>query len=74
MSVNMRPRVESDTHILDWLEQMGYEYDVLTDEDMHYGGIDVLKPYAVILMGSHPEYYSKEMYYAVYDYTQQGAG
>ena len=84
--LNMRPKVQTmlggegsqlwqfnaDTHLTVWLEAMGYDFDVITDEDVHYGGTDVLKPYNVILTGSHPEYYSKNMFDAVFDYTQQG--
>jgi len=84
--LNMRPKVQTvlggegsqlwqfnaDTHLTVWLEAMGYEFDVITDEDLHYGGTDTIKPYSVILTGSHPEYYSKNMFDAVFDYTQQG--
>ncbi len=28
----------ADLHITDWLEEMDYEYDVATDEDLHFGG------------------------------------
>jgi len=84
--LNMRPKAQTvlggdgsqlwqfnaDTHLTVWLEKMGYDYDVITDEDLHYGGTDVLKPYDVVLTGSHPEYYSKSMFDAVFDYTHQG--
>ena len=84
--LNMRPKIQTmlggdgsqlwqfnaDTHLTVWLEAMAYDFDVITDEDVHYGGTDVLKPYHVILTGSHPEYYSKNMFEAVFDYTHQG--
>ena len=84
--LNMRPKAQTmlggdgsqlwqfnaDTHLTVWLEKMGYDYDVITDEDVHHGGTDVLKPYDVVLTGSHPEYYSKSMFDAVFDYTHQG--
>ncbi len=84
--LNMRPTVKSalggmgsslwqfnaDTHITDWLEAKNYAYDVITDEDVHQQGLDILRPYAAILTGSHPEYHSKQMYDAIYQYTQQG--
>jgi N,N-dimethylformamidase len=53
--LNMRPRhrfsflgtwqFPSDLYIVDWLEQRGYDYDVLTDEDLHREGAAVLRPY-----------------------------
>ena len=85
--LNMRPKVQTqwsgtfgsklrefnqDLFLTDWLEAMGHEYDVITDEDLHEGGLDLLRPYNVILTGGHPEYYTKRMWDAVYDYTQQG--
>ncbi|MFP6780908.1 MAG: N,N-dimethylformamidase beta subunit family domain-containing protein, partial [Gammaproteobacteria bacterium] len=51
--LNMRPKYRSwlggtestlwqfnaDTHIVDWLETLGYEYDVITDEELHNDGL-----------------------------------
>jgi len=62
----------ADTHITDWLEAMGYEFDVITDEDLHYQGFELLKPYRVILTGSHPEYHSRQMWDAMMAYQNQG--
>jgi N,N-dimethylformamidase len=62
----------ADTHITDWLEAMGYEFDVITDEDLHYKGFGLLKLYTVILTGTHPEYHSKQMWDAMMAYQQQG--
>lgn len=62
----------ADLHIIDWLEEMGYNYDVITDEDLYEEGVDLLKPYNAILSGSHPEYYSSEMWDGVKAYQQQG--
>ena len=84
--LNMRPKAQTmlggdgsqlwqfnaDTHLTVWLEKLGYDFDVITDEDVHYGGTDVLAPYSAVLTGSHPEYYSKSMFDAVFDYTHQG--
>src|SRR5262249_53786184 len=38
-----------DLFIVDWLEKFGADYDVITDEDLHQEGLDVLKPYRVVL-------------------------
>jgi N,N-dimethylformamidase len=62
----------ADLHIIDWLEEMGYDYDVVTDEDLYEEGADVLEPYNVVLTGSHPEYYSSEMWDGVQSYQKQG--
>ncbi|MCZ6721220.1 MAG: N,N-dimethylformamidase [Proteobacteria bacterium] len=62
----------ADTHIVDWLEAMGFDYDVLTDEDLHDEGVRVLRPYRAVLSGTHPEYISQEIYDTIYNYTRQG--
>ena len=45
-----------DLFIIDWLEHLGGDYDVITEEDLHREGLDLLRPYQVVLTGSHPEY------------------
>lgn len=62
----------ADTHITDWLEAMQYDFDVITDEDLHYEGFELLKPYAVILSSTHPEYHSLPMWDAMKAYQNNG--
>jgi len=61
-----------DLYLIDWMEKFGFEYDVITDEDVHNEGLDILSPYQVLITGGHPEYYSKAMRDAVFDFTQTG--
>ncbi|WP_172327896.1 N,N-dimethylformamidase beta subunit family domain-containing protein [Mangrovicoccus sp. HB161399] len=62
----------ADTHLFDWLEQMGYDYDVITDEDLHEGGLDLLAPYDVVMTGTHPEYHSTRMWDAMKAWIDRG--
>ena len=62
----------ADTHITDWLEAKGHSYDVVTDEDLHYEGLDVLAPYRVVLTGTHPEYWSTPMWDTLATYEKRG--
>lgn len=62
----------ADTHIIDWMTQAGFDFDVITDEDLHTHGLGQLKPYNVVVSGSHPEYYTKAMWDGLYEFTQQG--
>jgi N,N-dimethylformamidase len=76
--LNMRPRGNTfnyvnDTHLLDWLEAEKIDYDVITDEDIHHHGAQVLRPYACVITGSHPEYFSERMLNA-FDAYQRGGG
>lgn len=76
--LNMKPKgimwsFNADTNITDWLEKMGFRYDVITDEDLHREGLELLRPYRAVLTGTHPEYYSTAMLDAV-DAYQRGGG
>ena len=81
--VSMRPRyrlpamgfpwaLPADLSLLWWLEHAGYDFDVLTDHDLHAEGAEALKPYKVILNGTHPEYYSEQMMDGTEDYLRAG--
>jgi N,N-dimethylformamidase len=76
--INMRPRgatfnYGNDTHIIDWLEQIGQDYDIVVDDDIHLHGARALKPYRCVITGSHPEYFSRSMIEA-FDSYQRGGG
>jgi N,N-dimethylformamidase len=62
----------ADTHLLAWLEEKGFAFDVITDEDLDDEGLSVLSPYRVVLTGSHPEYHTPRMLDALEAYTHQG--
>ena len=80
--MNMRPQhrycystlwnFTTDLHLLNWMEQMGFEYDVLTDHDVHEQGADLLKHYNVVVTASHPEYYSTPLVDAWEHYIASG--
>ena len=63
----------ADLYILDWLDNKGYEVDVFTDEDLHADGLQLLSPYRVVVTGSHPEYWTRQMMDALEAYMD-GAG
>jgi N,N-dimethylformamidase len=85
--VNLRPKYSSwlgatgsglwqlnaDTHMLDWLESHAREpFDVITDEDLHAEGIELLRPYRVVITGTHPEYHSTRMWDAMRAWIDRG--
>jgi N,N-dimethylformamidase len=51
----------ADLDLIDWLNARGYQYDVVTDEDLHSEGLALLRGYKAVLTGTHPEYYSRTM-------------
>lgn len=76
-AANLRPtghlwNFSLDLFIVDWLEQLGTPYDVITDEDLHEEGADLLHSYRVVISGSHPEYASKNMLDALEAYLEAG--
>jgi N,N-dimethylformamidase len=78
---NMRPHyrfvssvwgLAADLHLIDWLNALNFQYDVITDEDLHREGATLLNGYKVVLTGSHPEYYSSAMLDGIEDYLTSG--
>lgn len=75
--LNMRPKRKiwnftADLHIIDWLEALGTEYDLITDDVLHEEGASLLSPYRCLMTGSHPEYHSARMLDAIEEW--QGTG
>lgn len=62
----------ADTHILGWLDAIGADYDVLTDEDLHREGASALAPYTAVLTGTHPEYHTTPMIEALHGHVSDG--
>jgi N,N-dimethylformamidase len=69
---NAGREVSGDLYLLDWLEHEGIAYDTITDDDLHAEGADLLRPYAGVITGGHPEYTSEEMLDALADYLGDG--
>jgi N,N-dimethylformamidase len=62
----------ADTHLFGWLAHHGFDYDVITDEDLHRDGYALIQDYQVILTGSHPEYHSTAMWDATKAWLDRG--
>lgn len=62
----------ADTHLLAWLENKGFDFDVITDEALHEEGIHLLEDYRVILTGTHPEYFSTAMWDGLKSWIDSG--
>ncbi len=61
-----------DLFIIDWLEKLGGDYDVITEEDLQHEGLGLLAPYRVVITGSHPEYDSAGMLDSFEAYLRRG--
>jgi N,N-dimethylformamidase len=62
----------ADLYVVDWLTEKSYDFDVISDEDLHFGGRDVLLPYKVLITGAHPEYWTGQMIDALDGYLNAG--
>lgn len=81
--LNLRPRFKfrdlnaahnlpADLYLVDWLEAKGHQADFATDEDLHRDGLARLRPYRVVLTGTHPEYWTEQMLDALQAYLARG--
>ncbi|MDR7949299.1 N,N-dimethylformamidase beta subunit family domain-containing protein [Achromobacter aegrifaciens] len=64
--------LNGDTHFLDWLDEKGFDYDVITDDMLHAEGLQALDGYKVVMTGAHPEYWTTRMWQAMVAYQGQG--
>ncbi|MGB7301749.1 MAG: N,N-dimethylformamidase beta subunit family domain-containing protein [Burkholderiaceae bacterium] len=62
----------ADSHLIAWLEHKGYEYDIITDIELHEEGVELLNQYQTVLTGSHPEYHTGRMLNALEKYRDSG--
>jgi len=81
--LNFRPKCDSvitqapwqfnaDLHLIYWLNQLGYDFDVITDEDISYDGLERIEGYNVLLTGSHPEHKDGRYLDAIHAYKDRG--
>src|SRR3546814_14388762 len=61
----------ADTHILNWLEEIGQDFDVVTDHDLHAEGVDLIADYETVMTATHPAYHTPETWQAVHDSVAQ---
>ena len=62
----------ADSHLVAWLEAKGLAYDVITDQELHDEGVDLVKDYRVVTTGTHPEYHTRETLDALTAYRDRG--
>ncbi len=62
----------ADLHLVCWLTDQHFDFDVATDHDLHEQGALLFAQYSAVVTGTHPEYYSGEMVDAWEDYLAGG--
>jgi N,N-dimethylformamidase beta subunit-like, C-terminal len=54
----------TEWRLLAWLEREGIAHDLYSETQLHAGTLD-LSAYRVLVLGPHPEYWTRDMYYRV---------
>jgi N,N-dimethylformamidase len=62
----------ADLYLTSWLEELGEEFDVLTDHMLDEEGIEALVGYRVVVTGTHPEYVTAREISALEEHVARG--
>ena len=63
---------QADSHLIAWLHNQGYDYDIVTDQELHDEGVNAIANYKVVTTGSHPEYHTQQTLDALQAYRDSG--
>ncbi len=63
----------AEWRFLGWLEREGFAYDYYSETQFHAGVVD-LDAYRVVILSTHPEYWSREMYQRMQAWVYQRGG
>jgi hypothetical protein len=63
----------AEWRLLGWLEREQFAYDYYAETQLHDGTLD-LDAYRVLILSTHPEYWSRTMYYAVKSWVHDRGG
>lgn len=59
--------------LLGWMEREGFDYDLYSETELHFDRVP-LDEYDVLVLNTHPEYWSKEMYFRVKEWVFERGG
>ena len=63
----------AEWRLFGWLEKEGYQYDLYAETQFHSGLLDLSK-YKVLVISTHPEYWSKDMYFKLKNWVFEQGG
>ncbi len=61
----------AELHVLRWLEDKGYSYELVADRDIHENP-EILRNYKAMVINTHGEYWTEEMVNGVIEYLKDG--
>jgi N,N-dimethylformamidase len=63
----------AEWRLFGWLEREGYNHDLYTETQFHTGVLNLDK-YKVLIISTHPEYWSREMYFGLKEWVFERGG
>ena len=63
----------AEWRLLGWLEREGFEYDFYAETQFHFGQLN-LDDYQVLIISTHPEYWSRDMYSRLKSWVRERGG
>jgi hypothetical protein len=63
----------AEWRLLGWMEREGFDYDYYAETQLHDGTLE-LDAYRVLIISTHPEYWSREMYFGVKAWVNERGG
>jgi hypothetical protein len=63
----------AEWRLLGWLEREGFDYDYYAETQFHFGQLD-LDDYRVLIISTHPEYWSRDMYFRLKSWVHERGG
>lgn len=63
----------TEWRLLGWMEREGFEHDVYAETQLHFGTLN-LDDYKLLIISTHPEYWSSEMYFKVKSWVLERGG
>lgn len=64
----------ADSHIVSWLHHHDYEFDIITDHELHREGVEALAGYTTLMTSTHPEYHTPQSLDALQKYRDVKGG
>lgn len=63
----------TEWRLLGWLEREGFDYDLYAETQFHIGTLN-LDAYQLLIIGTHPEYWSSQMYFKLKSWVFERGG
>lgn len=63
----------AEWRLLGWLELQEFDYDLYSETQLHFNDIS-LEDYELLIISTHPEYWSKDMYFRVKEWVFERGG